>query len=196
MPDEARNDPTLSSMELLERARDGDRDAFGHLYARYVPKLRRWASGRLPARERGIFETDDVVQEIVGRTLGKLDSFAYRGEGALLAYMRTALHNRLRDIARSAGRRPEHEDVEIAAPPDRKPSPLEELVGKTQLERYEQALARLREPEREAIVARIEMGLSYPEIMEALGKPSLVAARMAVSRSLARLAEVMSDDSW
>ena len=60
------------------------------------------------------------------------------------------------------------------------------------VERYEAALARLRAEEREAIVARIEMGGSYQEVAQALGKPSADAARMAVSRALLRLAEEMN----
>ena len=37
----------------------------------------------------------------------------------------------------------------------------------------------------------MEMGLSYQEIAEALGKPTPEAARMAVSRALMRLAREM-----
>jgi RNA polymerase sigma-70 factor (ECF subfamily) len=73
-------------------------------------------------------------------------------------------------------------------------SPLEEAIGQEALERYEAALTRLRPDDREAIVARIELGLSYPEIMTALGKPSIPATHMAVSRALVRLAEEMAHD--
>ena len=43
---------------------------------------------------------------------------------------------------------------------DETPSPLEELVGRESLERFEAALARLREKEREAIILRVELGLA------------------------------------
>jgi DNA-directed RNA polymerase specialized sigma24 family protein len=39
------------------------------------------------------------------------------------------------------------------------------------------------------VIARVEMGLTYPELAAATGKPSAGAARMAVSRALLRLAE-------
>jgi hypothetical protein len=39
-----------SSIELVRRARAGDRRALGTLFQRHVPPLRRWASGRLPRR--------------------------------------------------------------------------------------------------------------------------------------------------
>jgi RNA polymerase sigma-70 factor (ECF subfamily) len=41
---------------------------------------------------------------------------------------------------------------------------------------------------------RIEFGFTFPEIAEALGRPSANAARMTVSRALVRLAEVMDHD--
>jgi len=56
---------------------------------------------------------------------------------------------------------------------------------------YERAFACLEEQEREAIVARLELGLTYGEIAQSLGKPSPDAARMAVGRALVRLAREM-----
>ena len=40
---------------------------------------------------------------------------------------------------------------------------------------------------------RVEMGLTWEQIAEALGKPSTDAARMLVTRALARLAVVMEE---
>ena len=45
--------------------------------------------------------------------------------------------------------------------------------------------------DREAIIGRVELGLSYQELAEALGKPSAEAARKAAERALLRLAEEM-----
>jgi RNA polymerase sigma-70 factor (ECF subfamily) len=70
-------------------------------------------------------------------------------------------------------------------------SPLEEAIGREAVDRYERALTRLRSEEREAIIARVEMGYSYEELAEALGKPSSDAARKAAERALVRLAEEM-----
>jgi RNA polymerase sigma-70 factor (ECF subfamily) len=74
-------------------------------------------------------------------------------------------------------------------------SPLEEAIGTQALERYEAALGRLRDEERELIQARVEMQQSYQQIAEAHGKPTVDAARMAVSRALVRLAEEMDLES-
>lgn len=94
-------------------------------------------------------------------------------------------------MRRAAHRPPAPDD-----PPERvdpSPSPLEEALGQETVRRYEAALAGLRDEDRAAIVTRIELGCSYAEVAEALGKPTADAARMAVSRALMRLAEAMGD---
>ena len=56
---------------------------------------------------------------------------------------------------------------------------------------YEEAIARLRADDREAIVGRLELDLSYDELATVLGKPNANAARSAVVRAIVRLAEEM-----
>lgn len=65
-------------------------------------------------------------------------------------------------------------------------------IGAEATERYEATLQRLTEEDRELIIGRIELGLTYSELAAACGKPSPDAARMAVGRALVRLAERMS----
>ena len=62
------------------------------------------------------------------------------------------------------------------------------------MERYEAALQKLRPRDREAIVARVERQQSYEEIAAALGKGNANAARVAVTREIARLVEQMAAD--
>lgn len=183
-----------SSVELLRRVRGGDQEALDILLRRYVPALRRWARGRLPPWARDIAETEDLVQDTILKTFQRLDTFDYRHEGALQAYLREAVMNRVRDECRRAGRRPAGGPLDEQTPHEGA-SPLESVIGTQAVERYEAALTRLRPDDREAIVARIEMGFSYAEIAVMLGKPSPDAARVAVSRALVRLAEQMRHGS-
>lgn len=180
-----------STYALVERAKTGDRDALDRLFARFLPSLRRWASGRLPRWTRDLMDTDDLVQETVMRALNRIDRFESRHEGALQAYLRQAIVNRIRDEIRRGKRSPAETPLADNAA-DRGASPLELAIGVEALARYESALARLRPEEREAIIARIEMDGTYQDVARALGKPSADAARMAVSRALLRLAEEMS----
>jgi RNA polymerase sigma-70 factor (ECF subfamily) len=180
-----------SSFELLERFRAGEQDALDVLLRRHLPKLRRWASHRIPPSARGAADTEDLVQETVILTLRNLKGFEYRREGALQAYLRQAVMNRIRDLLRSVARRPQRVELdERMATPDL--SPLEAVIGHEAVERYEAALATLTDDEREAIIGRIELGYDYQELAQALDKPSADAARMAVRRATLRLAARMT----
>lgn len=177
-------------MVLLERARVGDSEALEVLAGRWLPRLRRWASGRLPGWARDLADTQDLVQETVFQAFRRLEAFEIRGEGALQAYLRQAIVNRIRMEIRRAGRRP------MAGPLDpdevsRDPSPLELAVGSEVVARYDAALVELTPEDREVIIGRIELGLSNEELAACLGKPSANAARMAVERALVRLAKAM-----
>jgi RNA polymerase sigma factor (sigma-70 family) len=119
-----------------------------------------------------------------------MDGFDNRGVGALNAYLRQAVMNRIRDELRRKGRRPQVTDLD-GLEVDHAESPLEQAIGHEMVERYEGALARLKPEEREAIVARVELGFSYAELAEALGKPTADAARKTAERALVRLAEEM-----
>src|SRR6185436_11410160 len=95
-----------STFDLVERAKSGDDDALNQLFARYLPPLRRWASGRLPRWTRDLMDTDDLVQETVVRAVKRIDRFESRHEGALQAYLRQAVVNRIRDEVRRTKRSP------------------------------------------------------------------------------------------
>ena len=186
----ASNVSPMASMELLARARSGDSDALNDLCARYLPRLQKWAHGRLPAWARGALDTHDLVQDALSQVIQRLGTFEPRHDGAFQAFLRTALLNRIRDEIRRAHRRPT--DVLASDRPADGPSPIEEAIGSEALARYEAALQRLRPTDREAIIARIELGLPYTEVAQALGKPSVAAAHVAVSRALLKLAREMA----
>ena len=188
-----------STIHLIRRARSGDRAALEELFRRHEEPLRRWARGRLPRWARQLSDTDDLVQDALLQTFKRFEEFEPRGPGALQAYLRQAVFNRLRDELRRTGRLPRGVDLDGAADADTlltasQDSPLEQAIGRENLQRYVQALARLEPAEREAIIGRIEMGYTYQELAESVGKPTADAARKATQRALIRLAEEMRRD--
>lgn len=181
------------TLELLEQFRRGDARARDLLVERSLPQLRKWARGRLPQWARSLADTQDLVQDAVMRALPKLESFEARHPGALQSYLRQAVQNRIYDEVRKVGTHPNGEELPEEMP-DLTPSPLEQAIGKQGFERYERALKTLKPPDQDAIVARIELQQSYEEVAIALGKPNANAARMAVTRALARLIEAMQHE--
>ena len=183
-----------STFDLLARARAGDTRALEPLFARYLPRLRRWASGRLPRWARNASDTQDLVQETLVSVFKQVDRFEPRREGAFQAYLRQAVMNRIRNAIRDRSRQPDGTSIDDGLP-GVQPSPLERAIGVQRLERYEAALGRLRSIDREAIIARVEMGCSYQEMAEMLELPSADAARKTAQRALVRLATELGPET-
>jgi RNA polymerase sigma-70 factor (ECF subfamily) len=181
------DEPTL---ELVVRAQAGDRMAVEALLQRCLPSLKRWAHGRLPAAARGSLDTGDLVQEAAMHALQRLDTFQPRHVGAMQAYLRQSVINRIRDEIRKIGRHP----AAVELPPDHPSdatSPLETAIEAESYERYRAALTRLKPRDREMVVARVEVQWSLSEIAQRFGMRTVDAARMAVSRALQRLSQQM-----
>jgi RNA polymerase sigma-70 factor (ECF subfamily) len=177
------DEPTI---ELVVRARGGDRVAVEALLQRCLPGLRRWAHGRLPPSARASLDTQDLVQETVLHVLRRLDHFEPRHVGAMQAYLRQSVINRIRDEVRKVSRHP----AAVELPPDLvsdRTSPLEVAVQAEAYQHYRDALGDLATRDRELVVARVEAQWSVAEIAKRFEMPTPDAARMAVGRALKRL---------
>jgi RNA polymerase sigma factor (sigma-70 family) len=187
-------EPSLvATAQLLGRAKAGDRVAIDALMAR-LPRLQRWATGRLPARARSLLDTADLVQETLLRTFEGLDRVEVRGPGGFQAYVRAAVLNRIRDQIRWATRRPVGADGVPETLPSSDPSPLDLAIGEDLARRYEGALGTLTPDEQQLLHLRIELDYDYDEIVAMTGRASPDAVRMAVKRALARLTDAMGRD--
>ncbi|MEO8010059.1 MAG: sigma-70 family RNA polymerase sigma factor [Dokdonella sp.] len=183
-----------STQRLLERLNAGDADARERLLARYLPRLTRWAHGRLPASARDLSNTQDLVQITVLRVLSHLQGFQSSHEGSLLGYLQQALLNVLRNEIRRVRRRGEHGELPEDLGDTEDASPLALAVNGERLRRYEAALARLPRRQQEMIVMRVELGLDYREIAEEFAS-SPDAVRMALRRAVAELVVELSDEA-
>ena len=182
------DEPTI---ELVISARAGDRLALEALLERCLPPVKRWAHGRLPAHARSALDTGDLVQEAAMHVLARLDKFEPRHVGAMQAYLRMSVVNRIRDEIRRVGRRPEM--VEMSSEPiSDATSPIEAAIRVQAYERYRSARGGLRPRDREMVVARVEMQWTAEQVAHRFRMPSVDAARVAVSRALKRLTARLS----
>jgi RNA polymerase sigma-70 factor (ECF subfamily) len=177
------DEPTI---ELVIKAQQGDRLAVEALLERCMPSLKRWAHGRLPAGSRGALDTNDLVQETVLHVIQRLDKFEPRHVGAMQAYLRQSVINRIRDEVRRIGRHPAPVELPDDLQTDQT-TPLETVIKAEAYQRYRDALAKLSSKDREMIVARVEVQWSLSEIAQHFGMRTVDAARMAVSRALKKL---------
>jgi RNA polymerase sigma factor (sigma-70 family) len=197
MPGEVSDRHLLSdepTIELIVRAKTGDGNAAEALLQRCLPPLKRWAHGRLPIAARGALDTDDIVQNAALQLLKRLPMFEPQHVGAMQAYLRQSVINRIRDEVRRIGRQPPPLELPEDLPSD-STSQLEAAIETQDYERYREALQLLRPKDRELIVARIEMQWSLAEIAHRFDIASVEAARMAVMRAARRLKKALDEGS-
>ncbi len=192
-PGQSENRDPTSSRRLLERARRGSRSAVNALFNRHASWLRRWARGRLPQWARGAVDTSDLVQDTLHGAFTRLPWFQSKHAGALRAYLRRALENRIRDELRRAACR-----MENAAPAEpvrsmRKAPQLQQLMDEETWGRYLQGLKHLSARDRRLIVGRAELGYNYRQLAFVESLSSADTARKALQRALERLISVMPD---
>lgn len=158
------------------------------LSARYAFHLEQWTVGRTPAWARESVNARQVVHDTLLEVALDEDVTPDAGFETALGRIRRTLHNKvlasLDNVRRGSA----------SAPPARTGSRLADTaVAADLLERYEAALKRLEPIEREAVIARAELGLPWSDVADILAKPTVAAARFTVSRALIRLAREMSD---
>ena len=179
-----------SSVDLLSKAQSGDDEARDRLLARHLPRLRRWASGRLAPSLRTMLDTGDLVQDATVRALPHLAKLKIRSDRAFQFYLQQTVKNRIIDLVKRRDRRPRRVELSNGMPGDGA-SPLDVVLQVEGLARYERALAQLRPRQRDVIVRRLELQQSYAEIAGELRMPSADAARMLVTRAILQLADTM-----
>jgi RNA polymerase sigma-70 factor, ECF subfamily len=182
-----------STNDLLARAQSGDEAALSALLERFLPRLKRWVRGRLPDWCRDLADTDDLVQDAVMRTIKHLPVFEPRGDAALEVYFRRVLLNRVREEIRRS--RPQA--FQSASLTEHLTAPRSAFgAADDQCLRlqYETALETLAPDDRVAVVGRLELGYTFAELAEALGKRTPDAARKHTQRAVSRLVDRMRND--
>ncbi len=134
-------------------------------------------------------EAEETVQETL---IAAHDAMAgFRGDGSVRAWLygiaRRKCARKLETRVRRQRRLRLVHDAEGVSLPD------EVLETQRRAERVRDALEQLKPSERDAVVLRYQAGLGYREIGEACGIDE-AAARKRVSRALARMRSLLSDE--
>jgi RNA polymerase sigma factor (sigma-70 family) len=174
------------------------------LFERYLPRVRQIVALRLGYGWRRFAAYEDLVQEALLRVFQKLDRFEERPEGTFRNWVAVCVANSVRNSLRNENpARPGGGriiSIEGTSPEDtaslllgKDPGPSSICRGQELLELIEKALLAMKDEHREAILLRRFCEMSYGEIAAALGLPSEVAARKAVSRAIADLRERLGE---
>jgi RNA polymerase sigma-70 factor, ECF subfamily len=187
------------TLQLVRRAQAGDHAALQPLFDRYYDRVRRIVRLRLGGGLRSRLESADIVQETFLAALAGFDRFEVRSEASLLQWLAVLAENRIRDAAdwHGAGKRDAGREVPLSLPGrsgtvhlDPAASgmaPADGVAHDEQVEALEAAVAELPEPERELVVLRDYVGMSWEDVAARTGRVSAAAARMAHGKVLLSL---------
>ena len=163
----------MDQRDLVERARDGDHDAFAVLAGAAVARLD--ATARLILRDRELAR--DVIQDAMMRAWRDLPGL--RDPDKFDAWLRRLTVHACIDAARHRRRRPIEVELTVLDSPSI-PDAASMVIDRDTLDRALRAL----DPEwRAVVVLHYYLGLPLPDVADALGIP-LGTAKSRLHRSL------------
>jgi DNA-directed RNA polymerase specialized sigma24 family protein len=152
---------------------------------RFAFHLERWARGRTPVWARHSVDSQNLVRQTLIEVAHSGEIDRPENDWRPLTAIRRLLYQNVREHVRTL-----HNPGGLTSQ-----SSLRDPVLETELlAEYESALSRLSSGDRDAVIARAELGLPWSDVIGLLGKPGAATARIAVSRALVRLAREMSHD--
>jgi len=171
---------------LVQRARAGDRVAFGELVRRHQTAALRVAAAVTGSTE----EARDIVQDAFVQGYRSLDR--YRGEAPVRSWLLRIVANHAKNALRSTARRRGREDrfaVLDGAPTDADPV-SQPVVDRAEVSALLGMLAALPERDREVLALRFVAGLSEADTASALGVP-VGTVKSRAARALVHARELL-----
>jgi RNA polymerase sigma-70 factor (ECF subfamily) len=176
--------PTVDEADLIRSAQAGDRPAFSKLIDRYWERLYRW----LCRLTRDGTVAEDIAQETFLKAFAAVNSF--RAGSNFRAWLFRIAHNNFVNQRRSIRHNRQPLVPEIAEEPR---GPVGETLSKEAMQLIADAVAKLPSDFRGALTLRVEEGLSFRDIAEAMGITE-ETARWRVFKARQKLMSVLSPD--
>jgi RNA polymerase sigma-70 factor, ECF subfamily len=152
-------------IEMINRAKAGDAEAWGALYREFAPAIFRFCRRALPTRE----DAEDATMEVFTKLRDKLGQ--YDPSRSFTAWLYKVAANHCWDTLRRRKIRQDKETEDVENVPLEHPdaNQLEKLIEQRTSEEVRKALDKLGNRARLALVMRYYSDMSYDEIAEALG---------------------------
>jgi RNA polymerase sigma-70 factor, ECF subfamily len=181
-PDPAQDGRDEEVWGLVEAAQQGDADAFGQLYDRYVDVVHRYAYARLGDRTLA----EDVTSETFLRALRRIGTVSYRGRD-VGAWFVTIARNLVLDHVKSGRNRYEVVSGEPLEPSVGIEGPEPAVLRRLSAEELLRCVRQLPPDQQECVVLRFLQGLSVAETAAVMSR-NVGAVKALQHRALRRLA--------
>ena len=170
---------------LVELARGGDSEAFGHLYDHYQGSVYRF----LYYRTRSQMLAEDLTSETFLRALRNMGGFRWQGKD-FGAWLMTIARNLCTDHFKAGRTRLELTTEDMGAHDDATEGPENAVLAGLDNEVLLLGLRRLSDEQRDCLIMRFQQGLSIAETAEILGR-SEGAVKQLQLRGVRNLAKLM-----
>lgn len=174
--------------QLVLLAQDGDGEAFGQLYDRYVDMVYRFVYFRV--NDRALAE--DFTSETFLRALRRIGTISYQGRD-IGAWFVTIARNIVLDHLKSARHRLELTTADTLESKEHVGSTEQAVLDVLQSERLMQAVRQLGDEQRECVMLRFIHGLSVSETAQVMAKND-GAIKALQHRAVRKLADLIGGD--
>lgn len=157
-----------SAAEFLQRLKNGDNDAWTQLTSEWGPRLFKYLRCNLPTAE----DVEDVLSETMIATVKAIPRFD--GKVAISTFIYSIANRKVADFWR------QRKDISEL------PTTLTMSDQTDENMEFHESLAQLPEQSRQALLLRYHLGLSVPEVAEAMGR-SYKATESLLSRGRSQL---------
>ncbi|KPI01958.1 RNA polymerase, sigma-24 subunit, RpoE, ECF subfamily [Actinobacteria bacterium OK074] len=171
-------------MDLVERAQDGEADAFGRLYDQYSDTVYRYIYYRVGSKATA----EDLTSETFLRALRRIGTFTYQGRD-FGAWLVTIARNLVADHFKSSRFRLEVTTGEMLDANEVERSPEDSVLESLSNAALLDAVRRLNPQQQECVTLRFLQGLSVAETARVMGKNegAIKTLQYRAVRTLARL---------
>ncbi|MQA13670.1 MAG: sigma-70 family RNA polymerase sigma factor [Pseudonocardiaceae bacterium] len=176
-----------TAWDLVHAAQDGDQDAFGQLYDRYVDVVFRYVLFRVGDRTLA----EDLTSETFLRALRRIASVSYQGRD-VGAWFVTIARNLVLDHVKSSRYRLEVATAESVETRSVDRGPEHEVIAGATSDELMRSVAQLGADQQECIVLRFLQGLSVAETAELMDRNE-GAIKALQHRAVRRLAQLIPD---
>jgi RNA polymerase sigma factor (sigma-70 family) len=178
------------TIELLRRAKAGDRASLDQLLERYGPRLLERIRLMMGPAARSVAESTDFLQEVMVGIVGHLGAFEANDAQALLRWGVRIARNRIVDaVRRQREQAVSNFSVEVRKLIATGASPSDEAARRSEAEHLVELLERLPEPYRRVLELRHFDGLGFRAIGVRTGR-SENAAQLLHAQALTALGEM------
>ncbi|MDP9118026.1 MAG: sigma-70 family RNA polymerase sigma factor [Actinomycetota bacterium] len=178
----------LESWRLVRLAQQGEGEAFGQLYDRYVDVVYRFIYYRV--NDRGLAE--DFTSETFLRALRRITTISYQGRD-IGAWFVTIARNIVLDHMKSARHRLEITTGDTIEGDEREPSPESAVLESLASAHLMAAIDQLGDEQRECVMLRFIQGFSVSETAAVMGKND-GAIKALQHRAVRKLAVLVGGD--